>query len=179
MILFIYFFSFFSLTGFTEVLRNSDPGLSKLKHYCLVLRISLYEHKQWQSYLIDHFMSLLSHDSWYTRTSSFPGLHSCCTCIPSYTLALFGAQSREITDFLCDLALFLSAVVNVPCELWLRRTEALVNRALLCGFASLCELSVFSCSVESSESAVPSELLPAALYKETVKQNLHFVFDDL
>lgn len=33
-------------------------------------------------------------------------------------------------------------------------------------FPSLCELSVFSCSTESSESPVASELLPAFLYRD-------------
>lgn len=51
----------------------------------------------------------------------------------------------------------------LPCELWLCRSDARVRRALL----RLCTpsgTSAVSRSAEKSESSVPSELLPAALY---------------
>lgn len=62
----------------------------------------------------------------------------------------------------------------LPWELWLRRTEARVNRVFLRVFASLSELSVCSRSAEKSESSVPSELLPAFLWwEDTTRERLN------
>ncbi len=64
------------------------------------------------------------------------------------------------------------STVFLPWELWLKRSDARVIRVLLRWLASLWELSVFSWSPESSESAVPSELLPAVLCKQGVNSSI-------
>lgn len=54
----------------------------------------------------------------------------------------------------------------LPCELWLRRSDARVSRELL-RVREPSGASPCSRSVEKSESSVPSELLPAVLCKTT------------
>lgn len=56
----------------------------------------------------------------------------------------------------------------LPCEFWLRRSDARVRRELL-RVRDPSGASVCSRSVEKSESSVPSELLPAVLWKTTIK----------
>lgn len=63
-----------------------------------------------------------------------------------------------------QVGFFLKIVQCLPCELWLRRSDARVRRVLL-RLRALSEASVCSRSAEKSESSVPSELLPAVLWK--------------
>lgn len=59
---------------------------------------------------------------------------------------------------------------GVPCELWLRRRDKRVKRALL-RLRRFSATSACSRSAEKSESSVPSELLPAVLWKATTVIN--------
>lgn len=56
----------------------------------------------------------------------------------------------------------------LPCELWLSRSDARVKRVLL-RLRVLSEASACSRSAEKSESSVPSELLPAVLWRRNHK----------
>lgn len=71
----------------------------------------------------------------------------------------------------CSIIVHLNFTNNfkhLPCEFWLRRSDARVRRELLRVREPSCT-SVCSRSVEKSESSVPSELLPAVLWTTTIK----------
>lgn len=79
----------------------------------------------------------------------------------------------------CSIIVYLNLTndfYHIPCEFWLRRSDARVRRELLRVREPSCT-SVCSRSVEKSESSVPSELLPAVLWKTTIKYI--YIYSDL